>query len=425
MNAPRESIDITGAGMDVPRARPHHRWRPWGAAAAACALLLALGWSLAPRGMRVAADSVRVATVQRGVLTDDVVVRANAEALNQVLLDAVESGRVEEVYVRDGAQVRKGDLLFRLSNAQRRMELLQRESEQAQQLSNLANLQVTFQVARNQHDDRVDDLRFDVTQADKLYRRNRELAAKGFISAVALDESADKLEQARQKLRTQQRGGTSEFAVRAQAMNTMAGAIRRLESGMQLAHATIDGLAMRAPASGRLADFDLQVGQAVRTDQRVGRIDDAQFKLMAQIDEYYLNRVAPGRRGVATIDGRDYPVAVSRVYRQVKERRFSAELLFERQPPALQPGMSVDVRLTLGEPRQALVLPAGAYLNDSGGAWVYALAADGRVASRRAVQTGRRNASQVEVLGGLAAGERVIVSAYAPYGQAERLRLEH
>lgn len=425
MNAPRERIDITGAGMDAPRARPRHTWRPWAAAAAGCALLLMLAWTLTPHGLRVAADSVRTATVQNGVFTDDVIVRANAEALHQVLLDAVESGRVEEVYVRDGAQVRQGELLFRLSNAQRRMELLQRESEQAQQLSNLANLQVTFQVARNQHDDRLDDLRFEVTQAEKLYRRNRELAAKGFISAVALDESADKLEQARRKLRTEQHGDDREFAVREQAMGTMVGAIRRLESGMQLAHATIDGLAMRAPASGRLADFDLQVGQAVRADQRVGRIDDAQFKLMAQIDEYYLNRVAPGRRGVATLDGHDYTVEVSRVYRQVKERRFSAELLFQRQPPALQPGMSVDVRLTLGEPRQALVLPAGAYLNDSGGAWVYTLADDGSVATRRAVQMGRRNGSQVEVLGGLAPGERVIVSPYAPYGQAERLRLEH
>lgn len=424
MNAPRESIDITGAGMDMLRPRPRRQWRRWAAAVGVCVALGAAGWGLAPRGLRVPADSARIATVQRGVFTDDVVVRANAEALNQVLLDAVESGRVEEVYVQDGAQVRKGDVLFRLSNPQRRMDLLQRESEQAQQLSNLANLQVTFQVARNQHTDRIADLRFAVTQAEKLYERNRELAAKDFISRVALDESADKLEQARQKLRTEQSGGTAEFAVRQQAMNTMSGAIRRLESGMELAHATLDGLAMRAPASGRLSDFELQVGQAVRAEQRVGRIDDARFKLTAQIDEYYLNRVAPGRRGVATLDGRDYAVEVSRVYRQVKDRRFGAELLFAQQPAGLQPGMSVDVRLTLGESKPALVLPNGPYLNDTGGAWVYALSADGDAASRRTVRTGRRNTGQVEVLGGLAAGERVIISGYAPFGQAERLRLE-
>ncbi|QBQ39420.1 HlyD family efflux transporter periplasmic adaptor subunit [Pseudoduganella plicata] len=411
--------------MDTLRTRPRRRWRPWALAAGTCAVLAALGWGLAPRGLRVPAEDARIATVQRGVFTDDVVVRANAEALNQVLLDAVESGRVEEVYVRDGAQVRTGDLLFRLSNPQRRMELLQRESEQAQQLSNLANLQVTFQVARNGHTDRIADLRFDVAQAEKLYNRNRELAGKGFISAVALDESADRLAQARHKLETEQHGGDREFAVREQAMNTMVGATRRLESGMQLAHATLDGLAMRAPAAGRLSDFTLQVGEAVRADQRVGRIDDASFKLMAQIDEYYLNRVAPGARGVATLDGQEYPVQVSRVYRQVKERRFSAELLFAQQPRSLQPGMSVDVRLTLGEAKPALVLPNGPYLNDSGGAWVYAVSADGADATRRPVRTGRRNAGQVEVLDGLVPGERVIISGYAQYGQAERLRLQH
>jgi HlyD family secretion protein len=134
--------------------------------------------------------------------------------------------------------------------------------------------------------------------------------------------------------------------------------------------------------------------------------------------------VAVGRHGTVTQDGKTYELKVSTVYPQIKEGRFIAEMVFTRgQPEVISPGQSMDAQLTLGEPAKALLLPSGAFVNDTGGAWVFVLGPDGERAEKRAVRLGRRNNAQVEVLSGLAAGEQVIISSYTPFGKAERLQL--
>jgi HlyD family secretion protein len=424
MNSPRERIAVSGAGMDAVRPSPPKRRRVIaGAAIVAVAIAVAVFWSFVPRGLRVNLDSIRIATAERGVFNDDLVVRANAESQNAIVLDAIETGRVEEVFVRDGAIVKQGELLFRLSNAQRRMELLQRQSERAQQLSNLANLEVTFEVARNEHAQRIGDLRYELAQAQKQLTRNNGLASRGFISAAGQEEAADKVALQRERLKREEANLASESTVRHAAMKKMAGAISGLELGLQLANATVGALAVRAPTSGRLTDFNLKVGEAVKADQRLGHIDDPRFKLTAQIDEYYLSRVSVGRRGMARVNERNFSVEVSRVYPQVKDRRFTIELTFATDSPkGLQPGMSVDANITLGQPATGLVLPNGPYMSDTGGAWVYLLSKDGTSAERRPVRTGRRNNAQVEIVSGLVPGDRVIFSGYTAYGDAERLQ---
>ncbi len=166
------------------------------------------------------------------------------------------------------------------------------------------------------------------------------------------------------------------------------------------------------------------MGETVKTDQHIGRIDDPnRFRLAAQVDEFYLNRVAVGRGGMVKQGEASYPVAVSTIYPQIKDGRFTVEMVFAKgQPPVMSPGQSLDAQITLGEPAPALLLPNGAFVNDSGGTWVFALGADGQ-ATRRAVRVGRRSNSQIEILSGLAPGEHVIISGYAAFGKAERLQL--
>lgn len=417
---------VTGAAMDV--TLPPRRGRRTAQLALTCAAIAAGGallWQILPRGLDVERRDVRIASVEAGVFRDEIVVRALAEPLNSIMLDAVESGRVEEVFARDGQTVKKGDLLFRLSNPQRNLELLARQAEHAQQISNLANLQVAQEAVRTDHQRRLGDLAFALDQVDKQHARNLRLARDGFISGVALEESGDRLAQARRALDEEGRGMGREQGVRKQALQQMDQAIRGLASGLELVAATVDALAVRAPSDGVLTDFRLLVGQAVRQDQAIGRIDDPnRFKLSAQVDEFYLSRFNPGRQGRIVQDGTSYALRVGTVYPQVKEGRFLAELVFAgRQPEVISPGQSMDVQLTLGQSARALLLPNGAFANDGGGAWVFALAADGSHAERRDVKLGRRNNTQVEVLSGLTAGDRVIVSAYTGFGEAKRLRL--
>jgi HlyD family secretion protein len=262
-------------------------------------------------------------------------------------------------------------------------------------------------------------------QAQKQHARNLSLAAQGFLSAAGLEESADKLEQQRHALDNERRSLATEEQVRQHALRQMETAIDGLQSGLQLVRATVDALAVRAPADGVLTGFQLLVGETVQPGQRIGRIDDPQrYKLVAQVDEFYLSRVTAGRPGHVLQDGRAYDVQVSAVYPQVKDGRFSADLVFTRgQPPVLSPGQGLDAQLTLGEPAKALLLPNGAFVGDTGGAWAFVVAPDGEHAVRRAVRLGRRSNTQIEVLSGLAPGEAVILSSYASFGQAERLQL--
>ena len=381
-------------------------------------------WQLAPRGLQVPLATTRIATVERGLFRDDVALRAIAAPLHSVMLDAVETGRVEEVFAADGALVARGDVMFRLSNPQRRLELLAREAEHAQQISNLTNLRVALETSRSQRQRRASGQAFALMQTQKQHERNLALSHKGFISAAVLEDSADLVAQQRRLLATDKASDAIEGATQRDAVRQMEQAIARVEAGMRLANATVEALAVRAPVAGRLTDFRLQVGETVKPDQRIGRIDDvARFKLSAQVDEYYLNRLVAGRQGAATIGGHVYPVSVSRIYPQIKDGRFMVELAFEqKQPRGMNPGQGVEVLVTLGGAASALLLPNDAFMNDSGGAWAFVAAGDDATAERRAIRTGRRNNSQVEVLAGLNAGERVVVSPYANFGKATRLQ---
>jgi HlyD family secretion protein len=414
-----------GAAMDQPLPRRHGRRRIMAAAAIATLLAGAAAlWQLTPSGLQVPLTSVRIASVEQGTFRDEVTLRATAAPLNTVMLDAVESGRVEEVLARDGATVKQGDMLFRLSNPQRRLELLARESEHAQQISNFTNLRVAAEASRAERQRRLADLAFALTLAEKQHQRNAALAQQGYVSGNALEDSTDKLAQQRRMLDTEQASNVTETAIQRDALQQMQQAIARLEAGLQLVHANLAALAVRAPVDGRLTDFHLQVGETVRPDQHLGRIDDlARYKLSAQVDEYYLNRIAVGRPGTAVIAGRSYALTVSRITPQIKDGRFTLELGFDReQPDALSPGQSTEVAITLGGSRPGLLLPNDAYINDGAGTWVYVLDSRGTQAARRGIRIGRRSQSQVEVLAGLAAGERVLVSPYAAYGNSARLQ---
>lgn len=417
---------VTGAAMD--QRVPKRRGRRLVIGAIVVAAVLAgagLIWWGMPHGLQVSAADVRIVTVSKGLYQDNVLVRANADPLHSVVLDSVESGRVEEVLAKDGALVKQGDLLFRLSNPQRNLELLARQAELAQQYYYLSNLRVVQQGSEVDHARRLADLEFTHQQSVKQNARNRVLAAKGFISSTAMEESSDLLEQQKRQIELERASKASDSKVQHDAQAQLQTAIAGLEAGLRLAHQTVAALAVRAPVAGRLTGFRLQVGETVRPDQHIGRIDDPkEFKLTAQVDEFYLNRFAVGQHGTVNDGTRDYPIQVSAIFPQIKSGRFTAEMVFTQgQPGVLNPGQSLDANITLGEAAQALLLPNGGFVSDSGGNWVYVLGHDGRMATRRAIKVGRRNNGQIEVLSGLAPGERVIVSSYASFGQAEQLQL--
>jgi HlyD family secretion protein len=416
----------SGAAMDQPL--PPRRRNLWflllGGALIAAVLVL---WQLTPRGMSVKEGDLRIASVTNGLFRNEVLVRATAAPLHTVMLDALESGRVEEVLVDDGAQVSQGQLLFRLSNPQLRLNLVAREADRAQQISNLSLLRVDIEASATAHQRRVLDLQFDLDQARKLHARHQVLAREGVIAARTVEETQDQIARLERVLADEQTRAAVEMRIKRLGLQQMEAAIDRLDAGLNVVNDSIEGLAVRAPLSGRLTDFHLQLGEIIKPEQRIGRIDDpSRFKLVAAVDEYFLGRAAVGKRGVARTGGRDYPIEIARVFPQITAGRFTIELLFQGEsPPGMNPGQSIDTRLTLGESSAALLVPNDAWLDDSGGGWIFVLAQNRRSAERRAIRIGRRNNTQVEIIEGLAADERVLVSGYARFGKSEQLEISH
>jgi HlyD family secretion protein len=416
---------VNGVAMDQPLPKRRRNFVAWtlGALFVSGGVIAAVS-QLVPRGLRVAEADLRVAVVNQGMFHNDVVVRARAEPLHTIMLDVLESGRVEEIMVSDGALVAKGALLFRLSNPQRRLDLVAREADRAQQISNLSALRVLLETSQTEHQRRMLELSFALAQAERLHTRSAQLVQTGVISVASFEDSQDRLEQQRQALADEKTRAAIEIRIKRDGVRQMEAAIEQLDAGLKVVHESIDALAVRAPIAGRLTDFRLQLGEIVKPEQRVGRIDDpTQLKLAALIDEYFLGSVVIGKKGSVSVNDRQFAVEVSRVFPQITDGRFSAELLFTAAAPEMSPGQSAETRITLGGTTHEIMLPNDAFMDDTGGAWVFVLAPDGRSAERRKIRVGRRNTSQVQVASGLSPGERVIVSTYAGFGEAERLQI--
>jgi len=415
----------SGAAMDKPLPRKQRNLIVLAACIVLPILVAAAFWQLVPRGLRVPALELRIATVEQDLFRNDLVTRASAAPLHSVMLDAFQSGRVEEVLANDGAHVSKGDLLFRLSNPQLRLELVAREADRAQQISNLSMLRVAIESGETEHQRRLLDLNFALAQARKQHARLAPLAKEGVVSIASLEESGDRVARETQALDDETRRFEVEARIKRDGAKQMERAIERLDAGLKVVNESIEGLAVRAPIAGRLTDFHLQIGEIVKPDQHIGRIDQpGAVKLVAQVDEFFLDSVSSGREGVARVNGHDYTVSVSRVFPQVDKGRFTMELLFKGEAPkGMSPGQSTETRLTLGESSPGLILPNDSFINDTGGAWVFVVSADQKSAVRRPIRLGRRNNRQVEIVAGLTAGERVIVSSYAGFGRVERLQI--
>jgi len=418
----------SGAAMDRPLPRRKYQ-RPlrWGGAALGLLGLGALLFTSLPRGLSVPAAELSLSTVAEGEYLDELSLRAQVVPAHQVLLDATEGGRVDAVLVRDGEMLKAGALLYRLSNPQREQEVLQRSAEVAQQLANLSGQRTGLANARALQRRDFSNLAHEAERAHSDFLRQQELAAQGFVSAAVLEEA--RLKQAlQQRLLEQAReDGAAEMRTREQAIGELERAVRGLSEGLALVRQAAAGLSARAPRDGQLSGFALQVGGSVKPGDRLGRIDDiASFKLVGNVDEFYLNRLQTGLRASLDIAGKTWPLTVTQRLPQVKEGRFGVEMEFTQGlPPGLQAGQSLDARIRLGQPSRARLIADGAFYADSGGAWVYVLNAKGSQAERRNVRLGRRAAGRIEVLDGLAPGERVVVSKVRQYGDAALLNLQN
>ncbi|QXQ08543.1 efflux RND transporter periplasmic adaptor subunit [Sphingosinicellaceae bacterium] len=412
---------------EVPRRGIDRRWLT-GIIGGAALLLALLFWAYAPRAgtQAIAADRATVSKVTRGIFEDFLPVRARATPLITVYLDAVEGGRVEKIFVEDGATVVKGQLLAELSNADLQLSTLARQTEVEQQLNNMRSQELALAQSHLNNERDIVQADLDAAKAQRLYDTQRPLADRGFVAGKVFRDTTDELTYQRKRSEVLRRAQTTEERLQTSQLGQLRAASASLRSSLGIARSSLEQLNLRAPVSGQLTAFSIQLGQSMKQGERLGQIDSpGRNKLVADVDEFYLGRVVPGQTATLDQDGKSYRLKISKIYPQVKSGTFIIDLVFSGTEPAnLQRGQTLQARLTLSDPAPAKLIPNGSFYNDTGGNWVFVVAPDGGSAVKRNVRLGRRNADFIEVLDGLDADERVLTSPYTGLVDKDRLTLE-
>jgi HlyD family secretion protein len=411
-------LNTAAESMDRVIGKPGRRRWPLlvGCAVAIAAVVALIVWLLpGAHSIAVKAGETQIAEVRREPFQDYVPVRAEVAPLTTIFVTAVEGGQVSDVLVLDGSEVAAGAPLARLTNSQLRLAVVGQEAEISGKLGDVSAQQLALQKAQTDRERDLAQARYDLQKARHELERRESLHDAGFDSDAALRIAQDDAAYNQTRVASLQANSGRESALGADQAARIRALAGRLNENLAAVEASLDALVIKAPMKGRLTNFLLQPGQPLKAGDSVGQVDsEGAYKLTAELDEFYLGRVAVGQLATADIDGRPVPLKVARVLPQVVQGHFHVELAFQgAAPAALRRGQSLDMRLVLGDTRPALTLPNEAWLEGSGGSFAFVVRPDGRQADRRAITVRRRNPQQVEVASGLSPGERVVVSSYA------------
>jgi HlyD family secretion protein len=399
-----------------------------GMVAAAVLLVIAIVLSVdTSTSFTLDGQRIRTAEVATGVYEDFIPLRASVEPEKTVYLDAIEGGRVEALHVEEGAFVEEGQPLIDLSNTTLQLDVIAREAEVSEQLNNLRNTQLAIEQNRLSLKGELIEIDYQITRLSRLVARHEELQGSQFISRNEYEDSRDELEYWKNRRVVTRESQAQDEVIRLAQIEQLNGSVQQLEKNLALARGNLDNLSIRAPRSGHLTSLNAEIGESKARGERLGQIDDVdRFKTEALVNEFYLNRVRIGQQALLEVGGRSYPLEVSKIYPEVQASQFRIDLRFvDGTPPDVRRGQTLQMRLVLGDTTERAVLLAnGPFFNDTGGAWVFVLDADGTSAVRRNVELGRRNPGSIEVLSGLLPGDEVIISSYSNFIDIERLYID-
>jgi HlyD family secretion protein len=397
-------------------------------AGAALVLALLFWWFMPGAGSQtVTKNRLTISTVQTGRFEDFIPLRAKVTPLLTVYIDSIEGGRVDKVLVEDGTDVVAGQPIAMLSNAELQLSTLARQTEVEQQINNMRSQELALSQTRLSNERAILDAQLALTTARRQYEREAPLAAKGYVSGKQFNDTTDNYQYQQRRLAVLQRSQTSDERLQSGQLDQQKASMKSMSAGLGIARTNLDALNLKAPVTGKLSGFSIQIGQSLQRGERIGQIDSpGRNKLQAGVDEFYLGRVQVNQSASVDWNGKTFRARVMKIYPQVQNGQFQVDLQFlGDEPQGVQRGQTLQAKLTLGDPAPAKLIPNGAFYNESGGAYVFVVAPDGGSAVKRQVRLGRRNPDFIEVLDGLDAGERVITSPYTGFADKDRLDLSN
>lgn len=413
--------------MDIqlkPRKGLRRKHLPW---LVGGALLLALvSWILFGTYrsvLRVDRRTLRIVEVKADKFDDFVRIEGQAVPISVVQVSPEEGGIVTEKVVEEGAQVKAGDVLVRLTNANLDMQILNAEAELAEKQNLLRNTQVAMQQDKLNNEMEKIQLEQDLQRRERTFNQYSRLYDEKLISREDFLQAREDYELVRRKHRLISERLEQDSIYRTIQMEQMEDNLLNMQRNLALIRQRKDKLEVCSKIDGELGLLEVELGESIGSGQKIGQVNDlSDFKVEAYIDEHYIDRVRAGLSASFTRDEKTYGLVLRKVFPEVRNGRFRTEFAFTgERPEQVRSGQSYHINLQLGESEEAVLIPRGTFFQTTGGNWIFVVDAEGGKAYRRTIRLGRQNPLYYEVTEGLAPGEKVIISGYESYKASDEL----
>lgn len=376
--------------------------------------------------LNIEKDKVTIQESAKGMFNDYVRIPGQVQPINTIFLSAIEGGMVAEKLIEEGSEVRKGDIIIRLTNPMLSLNILDSEAQLAEKQNFLRNTQVSMEQERLSLKKEKLQLDVDVERKKRKYEQYKQLYSEKLTSKEEYLQAKEDYEFAVDGRVLVVERQKQDSLYRGIQVDQMEESLHNIRKNLVLVRQRVDNLNVKAPVDGQLGVLDVEIGQTVASGERIGQISVlSDYKVEAMIDEHYIDRVKAGLDATFERQNKDFALRVRKVYPEVRDKQFKTDFVFEgERPDNIRAGQTYYINLQLGQPAEAILIPRGPFYQTTGGQWIFVVVPDGSKAVRRKITIGRQNPNYYEVTSGLEPGEKVITSAYDSYGDIQELILK-
>lgn len=372
---------------------------------------------------KVEKEKLIIETVIHDQFNDYITVPGTVEPISTIFLDAQEGGRVEEILIEEGSMVKKGDIILRLTNPDLHLNILDSEAQLAEKENFLRNTQIAMEQDRLQIKRELVNLKYDIERKERNYKQNEILIKDNLISREEFIRSKEDLDMAIQSRELFIERQKQDSIFRSVQVDNMVNNLDNMRRNLSLVRQRVENLNVRATVDGQLGLLVPEIGQSISRGANMGQINVlTSYKVTAQIDEHYIDRVRTQLTGTLDRQGSEFGLVVRRVFPEVRNGTFEIDMVFQdSMPDNIRTGQTYYISLQLGQPKESVLVPIGGFFQETGGQWIFVLDPAESFATKRNISIGRKNPKYYEVLEGLQPGEKVIVSGYESFGKNEKL----
>ncbi|WP_439130386.1 efflux RND transporter periplasmic adaptor subunit [Polaribacter sp.] len=368
-------------------------------------------------------ERISISTIKNGVFQENIPVSGIVLPITTIYLDAIEGGRVEEKFVEDGALMKKGEPILRLSNTDLELSLINQETSV---YNLLTQMQISQNAARQNTINRLNqftDVENSLIEAKRLYDLNTKLYEKGAIGRQDYESSVNNYNYQKQRMKLTKEVLQQDSISSKQEIEQAKNSYKRTQSALKLMRKKVEDLIVRAPIDGQLTSLDAEIGQSKNKGERLGQIDViTAFKVRVDIDQHYISRIYTGQKGTFKLNNKEYTLVIKKIYTQVLNGRFQVDMVFDNEvPKGIRRGQNLQIQVALSAEKQALLVDKGGFFLKTGGNWIFKLTEDESEAYKVDIQLGSQNTKYYEVISGLKEGDKVITSSYDSFNEIAQI----